>query len=123
MNRRTLGRGLDALIQNTVLAQEEALLRITEARAEADLRPTDLPPGPLPQGKGNEANPSELHLIAIDRITPGRFQPRRFFDETALAELAEAFKAQGIIEPLIARPSTDGFELIAGERRLRAAGI
>jgi len=95
-NRRALGRGLDALIQSTAHRSE------TVAEAPAG--------GP------------SLRVVPLDALTPGRFQPRRFFAAEALAELAAAIREQGIIEPLIARPAADGrFELIAGERRLRAA--
>ena len=59
--------------------------------------------------------------VAVDRITTSPFQPRRSFDETKIAELASSIRNQGIIQPLIVRPKNDGFELIAGERRWRAA--
>ena len=59
--------------------------------------------------------------IAVDRITPSPFQPRRSFDEAKIEELASSIRNQGIIQPLVVRPKGDGFELIAGERRWRAA--
>ena len=59
--------------------------------------------------------------IAVDRITPSPFQPRRTFDEAKIDELASSIRNQGIIQPLVVRPQGDGFELIAGERRWRAA--
>jgi len=59
--------------------------------------------------------------VDIDRITPNRFQPRRTFDETKIEELAVSIRDQGIIQPLVVRPRGDTFELIAGERRWRAA--
>ncbi|MBM2802956.1 MAG: ParB/RepB/Spo0J family partition protein [Deltaproteobacteria bacterium] len=59
--------------------------------------------------------------IAVDRITPSPFQPRRIFDEAKIEELAASIRNQGIIQPLVVRPQGDGFELIAGERRWRAA--
>src|SRR6266403_1198439 len=59
--------------------------------------------------------------ITVDRITPSPFQPRRAFDEGKIAELAGSIRNQGIIQPLVVRPKGDGFELIAGERRWRAA--
>src|SRR5580765_774716 len=65
-----------------------------------------------------EQTPSE---IAVDRITPSPFQPRRSFDEAKIEELASSIRNQGIIQPLVVRPKGDGFELIAGERRWRAA--
>jgi len=59
--------------------------------------------------------------ITVDRITPSPFQPRRSFDEAKIEELAGSIRNQGIIQPLVVRPKGDGFELIAGERRWRAA--
>ena len=59
--------------------------------------------------------------IAVERITPSPFQPRRTFDEAKIDELAASIRNQGIIQPLVVRAKADGFELIAGERRWRAA--
>jgi ParB family chromosome partitioning protein len=59
--------------------------------------------------------------VAVDRITPSPFQPRRTFDEGKIDELAASIRNQGIIQPLVVRPRGDNFELIAGERRWRAA--
>ncbi|HKD69938.1 MAG TPA: ParB/RepB/Spo0J family partition protein [Candidatus Binataceae bacterium] len=98
MTRKPLGRGLGALIAG-VTAEEE----------------------------GADASGSNLIEAPLQRIVPSPFQPRRHFDAERLSELAEAIRAQGIIEPLVVRAvgatGTDGplYELIAGERRLRAA--
>ncbi len=54
-------------------------------------------------------------------ISPNKTQPRKFFNENALKELSDSIREKGVIEPLLARRSRDGFELIAGERRWRAA--
>jgi ParB family chromosome partitioning protein len=86
-----LGRGLSALIPT---AAEPP------AQASADNSPKE---------------------IAVERITPSPFQPRRTFDEGKIDELAASIRNQGIIQPLVVRPHGDGFELIAGERRWRAA--
>ncbi len=60
--------------------------------------------------------------VDIDRIRPNPRQPRRDFDEVALEELARSLKADGLLQPVIVRPADDGrFELVAGERRWRAA--
>jgi len=63
-----------------------------------------------------------LQTIAIDRIRPGKYQPRTRMDATSLAELADSIREQGIMQPILVRP-VDGsrFEIIAGERRWRAA--
>lgn len=59
--------------------------------------------------------------VEIGRIVPNPLQPRRSFDEAAIDELAASVRAQGIIQPLLVRRVGEGYELIAGERRLRAA--
>jgi ParB family chromosome partitioning protein len=59
--------------------------------------------------------------VDVDRIMPSPFQPRRSFDEDKMEELTKSVQNQGIIQPLVVRPKGDRFELIAGERRWRAA--
>ena len=64
----------------------------------------------------------ELIQLPVGSITPGQLQPRRHFDETALTDLAESIRAQGVVQPVIVRPPPGGgYELLAGERRWRAA--
>lgn len=66
----------------------------------------------------------ELRAVPIDLIAPNPHQPRRQFEEEALVALSESLKARGVLQPVLVRPLADGrFELIAGERRWRAAGI
>ena len=62
-----------------------------------------------------------LATIETARIRPGRYQPRTRMDEQALAELAQSIRAQGLLQPVVVRPVDGGYELIAGERRWRAA--
>lgn len=65
-----------------------------------------------------------LHNLAINSIRPGRYQPRKFFDPVALDELAQTLTSQGVLQPLTVRPiEGEYFEIIAGERRWRAAKI
>src|SRR5262249_40401872 len=60
--------------------------------------------------------------VEVERIAPNRFQPRRSFDDATLEELATSIREKGIIQPLLVRRKhSDGYELVAGERRLRAA--
>lgn len=61
--------------------------------------------------------------IEIDRIIPNEYQPRKSFDESRLKELASSIKEQGVIQPVIVHKSGGGFQLIAGERRWRAARL
>ena len=66
----------------------------------------------------------KLRLVGIDQIQRGSYQPRRHFDTELLQELANSLKSEGLIQPILVRPKSDGsFELIAGERRWRAAQL
>jgi ParB family chromosome partitioning protein len=66
----------------------------------------------------------ELRQLPLDVIRPGRYQPRSVFDEEKLEELASSIRAQGVVQPIVVRSAGDGeFELIAGERRWRAAQL
>ncbi|HKU85236.1 MAG TPA: ParB/RepB/Spo0J family partition protein [Casimicrobiaceae bacterium] len=63
-----------------------------------------------------------LQTLAIDRVRPGRYQPRTKMDAASLAELALSIKEQGVMQPILVRPVDGGrFEIVAGERRWRAA--
>jgi ParB family chromosome partitioning protein len=72
-----------------------------------------------------EARPkSGLEEVPIEFIQPGRYQPRTYFAEESIAELSESIKAQGVIQPIVLRPiADDRYEIIAGERRWRAAQL
>lgn len=66
----------------------------------------------------------ELHQLPLTRILPNRYQPRREFPESDLTQLAESVKQNGLLQPVLVRRTGDGaYELIAGERRLRAAKL
>ena len=70
------------------------------------------------------AGEETLRHIAIDMLQPGKYQPRTRMDQEALRELADSIKAQGVMQPILARPVAGGrFEIVAGERRWRAARI
>ncbi|MCU7850677.1 MAG: ParB/RepB/Spo0J family partition protein [Candidatus Thiodiazotropha sp. (ex Monitilora ramsayi)] len=95
--KRGLGRGLDALLGG--------------AQSEPEAKPH------TGAGTGDS-----LNRLPVDLIQRGRYQPRREFDADTLRELAESIAAQGVIQPVIVRPVENGrYELIAGERRWRAA--
>ncbi|MGM0411945.1 MAG: ParB/RepB/Spo0J family partition protein [Pseudomonadota bacterium] len=97
--KRGLGRGLDAL-----LSDPDAAASPTVDRAAGD----------------------QLAEIPVERIRRGRYQPRRDMDPDALEELAHSIRMQGVVQPIVVRAVADGevdYEIIAGERRWRAAGI
>lgn len=76
----------------------------------------------LGERRGQKSADSQLRHLPVDLIQPGRYQPRSIFDEDKLSQLADSIRAQGVVQPVVVRPLADGqFELIAGERRWRAA--
>ena len=75
----------------------------------------------IPDYEPEEDNPREYFLCDVDLIRPNRYQPRQHFPDDDLEELGNSIKAQGIIQPLLVRRLDHGYELVAGERRLRAA--
>src|SRR5438105_8770228 len=105
-----LGRGLSSLIS------------ISDLPVEAEVAPPlDLSDDIIaaPQAASDKSGPEEIDL---DKIHPNPHQPRRQFDQVAIAELAASIKSTGVIQPVIVRPAPGGgYELIAGERRWRAA--
>lgn len=93
--KKRLGRGLDALLSSTTSASENV--------------------------SSVESAPSTL---SIEQMQPGQYQPRTRMDEDSLQELAASIRSQGIIQPILVRPVAGGkYEIIAGERRWRAAQI
>ncbi len=92
MSKRRLGRGLEALL----------------GREEGGFEPATLDVG-------------EQAFLPVDQIDPNPFQPRRRFDAAEIAELADSLRQHGMIQPVLVRAVGDRFQLIAGERRLRAA--
>lgn len=67
---------------------------------------------------------TQYQMLPLDSLQPGRYQPRRHFEEKALEELAQSIRTQGLIEPLVVRDIAAGhYEIIAGERRWRAAKL
>ncbi len=75
----------------------------------------------IPGIEKEHENKKDYFYCDTDLIRPNRFQPRRRFTEEDLAELSESIKTQGILQPLLVRQDETGYELITGERRLRAA--
>jgi ParB family transcriptional regulator, chromosome partitioning protein len=89
MEKRRLGRGLDALLPKS--------------------------------GNGTGAGENDQFRVAVERIDHNPYQPRKAFDEEELSALSDSIRTVGILQPLVVRPVGDRFQLIAGERRLRAA--
>ena len=96
-NKKVLGKGIGALLKNMEI--------------------------PTPMEGDEKTMSAGIANIAIKDITLNPFQPRKEFDEALLQDLAESIKHQGIIVPITVRKQENGYQLIAGERRLRAAKI
>jgi ParB family chromosome partitioning protein len=107
---RHLGRGLQSLISpiTSVVTEAEHALSGTPAASK-------YPP--------DKELKDSLHEISIDSISPNPYQARSVWNEQELAELTESIRANGIIQPIIVRPAGAGYQLIAGERRFRAAKL
>lgn len=99
MAARGLGRGFDSLIPTDVL--------------DETFDPT----------AGSDEKVSELRFVAVEAIVSNPDQPRRDFDRAALEELAESLKHHGVIQPIIVAAKGDKYQIVAGERRWRAAQI
>ncbi|EKV32172.1 Chromosome (plasmid) partitioning protein ParB [Caenispirillum salinarum AK4] len=112
--RRGLGRGLSALFGD----EEDT----TTAGAEAS---GATPSGPAAAGEQEQSDRlTAERLVPVGRLRSGRFQPRKDFDQQAIDDLAESIREKGIIQPILVRTHPDDadlFEIIAGERRWRAA--
>jgi ParB family transcriptional regulator, chromosome partitioning protein len=104
--RRGLGRGLDALLTNAPKKEESSDQALSSNAEEIT----------LPQ--------SELQKLPIEQLQPGKYQPRKDMSAEALDELSNSIKSQGIIQPIVVRPiGENSYEIIAGERRWRAAQL
>ena len=101
LKKRALGKGLSALIPDTYMK----IVEVEKERAKSDSVPIE----------------SGIQEIPISAIRPNREQPRHRFPEETIAELAASIKEQGILQPVIVKKSADGYELICGERRVKAA--
>ena len=99
--KKVLGKGLSALIPDTYMKEVEAQRELQKAQAQSD--------------------ESGIQTIPIAQIKPNREQPRHRFPEEKIQELAASIREQGILQPVIVKKSGEGYELICGERRLRAA--
>jgi len=96
--RRALGRGLEELFNSESLDYSTVEERIV-----------------------NETPKDEITLIPLSELRSNPYQPRKVFDETALEELASSIKEHGVFQPIIVKKSIKGYEIIAGERRVKAS--
>ena len=115
MAKPALGRGLGALLGGTpVISKTEPTPATTPAAVTVT---APVPPQPALDPR------DRVQRVKLDRVRPCPLQPRKDFSPEALRELADSIKEQGIVQPLIVRERNGSFELIAGERRWRAAQL
>ena len=101
IRKRGLGRGLDALLGS-----------VPDIPVRQGVEPVPV----------DRAGDGSLRSVPVEVIRRGRHQPRRIVEESALEELAHSVRARGIVQPIVVRPTgSGGFEIVAGERRWRAA--
>ena len=106
MAARGLGKGLDSLIPNALGETKTKKEAVAKAKSEATTE---------------EKEPQTL--VKITKVEPNREQPRKNFDEDALQELADSIKQFGLLQPILVQDRKDYYEIIAGERRWRAAKL
>lgn len=97
VERKGLGKGLGALFEDVNIDSTEI--------------------------EGSEANKEDINFIEIDEIAPNESQPRKTFNKEKLEELARSIKTHGVIQPIVVRKQGSHYEVVAGERRWRAARI
>ena len=110
MSRKTaLGKGIESLIKSNTISPLMENKQLDDQINE----------------KLKEKAPNETGLLMVNPkdIKPNQFQPRKIFKDKELLELAESIKENGILQPLVVTRGESGFELVAGERRLRAAKL
>ena len=96
--RRALGKGLEELFNSEVIDYSVVEDKIV-----------------------NETPKEEITMLNLDELRSNPYQPRKNFDEEALQELANSIKEHGVFQPIIAKKSIKGYEIIAGERRVKAS--
>ena len=96
MNRKALGKGINALIPDFEIGVPEP-------------------------GVSGKQGVTQTRELLIDEISPNRFQPRKYFDDDKLEELVTSISENGILQPVVVQKSETGYELVAGERRWRAS--
>jgi len=114
--KRGLGRGLGDLGLQELLNDMTTTSQVVETSKRAS-------PSLIDPILSDQQNQNHLKALPVDRLMSGRYQPRRHMDQEALQELANSIRTQGIIQPIVVRRMGDKYEIIAGERRWRAAQL
>jgi len=115
VKKRGLGRGLDALLGPA---------KAPAATVTATLTATETAPMAAAEARSPEGVHGELRTLGVERLRRGKYQPRIDMHNESLEDLADSIRAQGVVQPIVVRPVNGGdYEIIAGERRWRAAQL
>lgn len=126
--KKGLGRGLGSLLGGPAPTE----IPTPKAPSQASTNNSATPSAPTVPASSQQATPvappvdpeSKIWKVGIDKLSPGQYQPRRHFEKEPLQELAQSIKENGILQPIVARRTTSGkLEIVAGERRWRAAQL
>ena len=122
MKKGGLGRGLSALIPESGVASDSDWIPDSPEVNYSEANPGDeaisVSRELVADGVAGDAR---LEVVGISDIEPNRYQPRRVFDDEKMAELTESIRELGVLQPVLVRQTEEGYELVAGERRWRAA--
>ena len=121
--KRGLGRGLDALLGGGNKGGDKGAATAT-LEAPVEVGTDEITTISSSDSSANQASTGELRELPIDLLQPGKYQPRVDMHQESLQELANSIKAQGVLQPIVVRGIGEGrYEIIAGERRWRAAQL
>lgn len=123
-NKKRLGRGLGSLLggSNTDIEIENDTITEPDSKNEIKAKKAQVSSTNSVPAKAEVADTERIHWVAVENLEANKFQPRKVFRPEALAELTASIKEKGIMQPIVAqRLSERKFEIIAGERRWRAA--
>ena len=130
-----LGRGLDSLFSDSILSQPASVLEPVEPPKASKIKASGASRKKDPKdntvvsdaagtsGSAADDTLERVVYINLNDIKPNSAQPRKVFSQESLEELAESIKTHGVIQPVLLRPAKKGYELVAGERRWRAARL
>ena len=122
-NKPRLGRGLSSLLSSANLPVEAEVPAPPEENRSSQTSPAAISTAPPLVATPPAPTDGSSIQVAVGSVAPNPHQPRKQMNEASVAELAASLKATGLIQPVIVRKVGDGYQLIAGERRLRAAKL
>jgi ParB family chromosome partitioning protein len=119
VKKRGLGRGLSDIIEDSTVLQSFTPVEKPKEKKPAESKTAK--PAAKKSAAPKTAPSESVVYVSLNDIKPNASQPRKTFNEDALSDLADSIKEHGVIQPILLRPAKKGYELVAGERRWRAA--